>query len=144
MSKIILSASHSNAITSEKYCVIVACRNLHIFYPVFQMWNVALSKVIPSASHSIAIASEEYCVTGAGRNHWEVETWHLVGQTNEPKRLRKYAVVGVYPSEQAQHALAETCPLLAQACSFNLDQWTTCMETTIFKQRNWWGKQMAV
>jgi len=123
----------------------MACRNLHIFYPVFQTWNVALSKMIPSASHSIAIASEEYCVTGAGRNHWEeVETWHLLGQTNEPKRLRKYAVVGVYPSEQAQHALAETCPLLAQACSFNLDQWTTCMETTIFKQRNWWGKQMAV
>ena len=138
------SASHRNAITPEKYCMKMACRNLHIFYPVFQTWNVALSKMIPSASHSIAIASEEYCVTGAGRNHWEVETWHLVGQTNEPKRLRKYAVVGVYPSEQAQHALAETCPLLAQACSFNLDQWTTCMETTIFKQRNWWGKQMAV
>ena len=83
---VIISASHSIAITAEKYCVKMACRNLDIFNPFFQTWNIALSRTTPSEGHSNAIASEECCVTTAGRNHEDSRDWApAVGRTNEPK-----------------------------------------------------------
>ena len=91
LSRSVPSASYSPAITSEKYCVDGAGRNLGIWNSVIQWWNGTLSMQITSTRHSIAITSEKYCVILAGRNHgiWNsvIQWWN--GTLFSPNSVRK-------------------------------------------------------
>ena len=62
-----LSTNYNMAVTSEKHCVILACRHLDKFDSFFRQWNVALSTIIHSKSFSIVITCEKHCAANTCR-----------------------------------------------------------------------------
>ena len=68
LSRIILSASHSSSVTSEKYGMTQTGGNLGVWETGIQRWNVTLSVIIDTASHRTTVTGQEYCKMPTCRN----------------------------------------------------------------------------